>query len=544
MAATIEMGIQPDDRSTNVARYLRIRGRGMPDGTAVLAPRGNEPDGTIRYERLSFAQLDGESDALAHGLRASGVNAGTRVLLMVRPGSDLIRCCFALFKAGAVPVVIDPGMGMRSFLRCVERSQPEVLLGLPWVLWLSRAFRKAFASVRVRIPVGGKFRDWFGAFEDGEFPIHAAAADELAAVLFTSGSTGSPKGVRYGHGQFDGQVRLIRDSFGISEGEVDLPMLPIFALFNPALGMTTVVPQMNPGKPAMVNPARIIRAIEQCGVTNSFGSPVLWKKIAAHAESTGWKYANMRRILMAGAPVPPALLRRLQPVLPGARLISPYGATECLPVTAIEATTVLNETATGSESGAGTCVGLPVAGVTVRIIAITEEPISDLADARLLPEGEIGEILVTGPTVTDSYDGLPEATARAKIRDGDRCWHRMGDAGYLDAEGRLWFCGRLVERVQTASGTLYTDRVEGIMNTLPGVARSALIGIGQPPDQLPAMVIEPEPGARITEAQVRQHAAQFPQLPALAKICFCRSFPVDVRHNAKIHRLELAKRYA
>jgi len=530
--------------SKNVARFLGLQSRTQPDVDALKAPIGSGKDGRIRYETLSFAQLHAQSDQVAHGLSRKGIGPGCRVLLMVKPGSDLIRCCFALFKVGAVPVVIDPGMGLRSFLSCVERTRPEALLGIPLARFISGIFRKSFRSIQHRVSVGRGFSAWFNKFPPGGFPIHEPGADELAAILFTSGSTGPPKGVQYGHGQFDAQVRLIRETFSIQPGEVDLPMLPVFALFNPALGMTTVVPEMNPAKPAAADPARIIQAIRQCGVTNSFGSPVLWNKVAAFAAASGQRIPHLRRILMAGAPVPPALVARLRSHFPEARIWSPYGATECLPVSAIDGETILGKGASRTIEGAGTCVGRAVEGVNIRVIRIVENPIFSMKEAEPLESGQIGEIIATGPSVTKAYDGLPEATAMAKIPDeSGRIWHRMGDAGYVDEEGLLWFCGRIAERVLTADGPLYTDCCEGIINTVPGVRRSALIGLGEPGAQVPAIVIEPEEGNPPEEQAILEKAREHDLTRDIRTVFFCSAFPVDVRHNAKIHRLSLARRF-
>jgi acyl-CoA synthetase (AMP-forming)/AMP-acid ligase II len=531
------------DGSKNVARFLGLKAREQPEACALMAPQGRDRDGAIRYEQVSFAELHVQSEQVAYGLVAAGLKPGMRVLLMVKPGSDLIRCCFALFKTGAVPVVIDPGMGLKHFLSCVQRTRPEAIVGIPLAHWISRFFPKAFRSVVHRVRVGRRFGRWYKGFPQAGFPITEPSADELAAILFTSGSTGPPKGVCYGHGQFDAQVRLIRETFAIEPGEVDLPMLPIFALFNPALGMTTVVPEINPSKPATVEPEKILQAIRQCSVTTSFGSPVLWRKIASHAGKTGQQFPSMRRILMAGAPVPPALVGRLQPHFPQARIWSPYGATECLPVSAVDGE-MIRKAASLSATGAGTCVGHAVAGLQIHVIRIVDGIMGSLQEAEVLPPGEIGEIIATGPSVTESYDGLPEATARAKIRDvTGNVWHRMGDAGYLDEDGRLWFCGRLAERVITPDGVLYTDCCEGIFNTIEGVSRSALVGIGEAPDQQPAIVIEPEPGKRPSEAAILEEARRHDLTRPIRKVFFSTTFPVDVRHNAKINRLELAQRY-
>lgn len=528
--------------SANVARFLDLRAGEQPDRTAVLVPQGRK-NGQIQYERISFAELHSQSEQIAHGMVENGVRRGTRTLLMVRPGGDLIRCCFALFKVGAVPVVIDPGMGLKHFLSCVQRTRPEALVGISLAHLISRFFPGSFKSVNSRIKVSSRFSKWYGQFPSEQFPISEPGPDDLAAILFTSGSTGPPKGVCYGHGQFDAQVRLVRETFSIEPGEVDLPMLPIFALFNPALGMTTVVPEINPGKPAKAQPEKILQAIEECGVTNSFGSPVLWKKISRYANEHGKKYPSVRRILMAGAPVPPALVEQLKPCFPNARLWSPYGATECLPVSCIDGETILQSSAEKTTGGAGTCVGGAVAGVEIRIIPIVDGPIEQLADCERVKNGVIGEIIATGPSVTKAYDRLPEATHKAKIIDGDVVWHRMGDAGYIGENGLLWFCGRIAERVITCDGPMYTDCCEGIFNVIPGVNRSALVGLGEMPNQEPAIVIEPEPGMIIFEEEVLKQASKFEVTRAIKRAFTCKAFPVDVRHNAKIHRLELAKQF-
>jgi acyl-CoA synthetase (AMP-forming)/AMP-acid ligase II len=528
--------------SSNVARHLAAQAQIHPETAAVHAPL--RKGGRLEYATLTFARLYEETCQTAALFRKQGIVPQQRVLLMVRPGADLLRCCFALFLIGAVPVLIDPGMGLRSFLNCVRRSRPEAMVGIPLAHSVSRLFPRAFTSVRHRVRVGRGFADGIRREDGGAESFIVRKAEDPAAILFTSGSTGPPKGVSYEHGQFEAQVNLLRETFEVQPGEVDLPMLPVFALFNPALGMTTVVPEIHPGKPATVKPAKILAAIERCGVTTSFGAPVLWRKIAVYAEKRGLRFPAVRRLLMAGAPVPPALFARLRQVFPNAVLWSPYGATECLPVSAIEAEEVLGETAASTENGAGTCVGRPVAGVEVVILPITAAVRERFTTKESLPPGRIGEIVVTGPSVTRQYDGLPEATARAKTCDGEgRVWHRMGDAGYLDEKGRMWFCGRVAERVRTAEGDLFPDCCEGIFNTVPGVARSALIGFGEPGRQEPAMVIDPEKERAPEENALRRVAENHDITRGIRRFFFDRKFPVDVRHNAKIHRHVLARRY-
>jgi acyl-CoA synthetase (AMP-forming)/AMP-acid ligase II len=348
---------------------------------------------------------------------------------------------------------------------------------------------------------------------------------------------------------FVAQVEAIRAQYGIEPSEVDLPMLPVFALFNPALGMCTVVPEMNPSRPATVDPEKIVRAIQQNAVSNSFGSPALWTKIARYCEAHAVTLPSVRRILMAGAPVPPALMQQMEAIIPNGEIHTPYGATEALPVSSIASTEVLRATAARTASGEGTCVGKPLPGVDVAIIEPVDGPIATIDQVLELPVGVIGEMIVRGPSVTRGYDKRPDADAAAKIRDSDRHWHRMGDMGWLDAAGQLWFCGRKIERVLTPERPLYTDCCEAIFNAHSQVFRSALIDVG---GGCPAIVIEPEVGAFPRSdsdraefiASLRERAQAHALTSGIERFFFERSFPVDVRHNAKIHRLSLARKFA
>jgi acyl-CoA synthetase (AMP-forming)/AMP-acid ligase II len=628
--------VPPSAVNANIARHLAFMAEARPDRAALKVPRGRTPSGDIDYLALTFAELDAEVDAWCAHAPAAGVRRGDRTLVMVKQGLPLIASVFALFKLGAVPVVIDPGMGLKAFLGCVRHSRPTALVGIPLAQLLCRAFRRPFVTVKIRVAARSSLTARLTA--PGTLPpalrppLANSAAADLAAVLFTSGSTGAPKGVCYEHGMFDAQVRLIRETYGIEPGEIDLPMLPLFALFNPALGLTTIVPEIDPRRPATVNPQKIVQAIRQESVTNSFGSPTLWTKIADHCLATGVTLPSLRRVLCAGAPVPAALWEKSRHFLPHGRLHSPYGATEALPVSTISSADtptqchvirdtsppelpssepgkchVLRDTLDRSDSAVGAslmgawgaCVGWPIRGIEVKIIAIADGPIATLADARELPPGQIGEIIVHGPVVTQLYDAAPEVTALAKIRDakaeepgnnhrasplreqgtgtpGEKisdkdsaapaalesfglghlefetsaplrgaAWHRMGDCGYFDQDGRLWFCGRKVERVETAAGPLFTEPCERVFRPHPRVGRCALIGLGERGRQRPALVVETavkNPGARRTFArELRALALTHRTTAAIDLFYFHPRFPVDVRHNAKIHRLALAK---
>lgn len=541
----------PAENSCNVARFLRESAERVPDNCAVRFPtgRGNAP------RALTFAQLDRFTAGTAALFRARGIRAGTRTLLMARPGAELILCAFALFRIGAVPVAIDPGMGLKSFLRCVKKTAPEALVGIPLALAARRVFFRKFASVKIAVAVGTRafFRaaENFSRDENLDLGIARSGAEDLAAILFTSGSTGAPKGVCYTHGIFDAQREIIRDFYGIRPGEIDLPLLPIFALFDPALGMTTIAPEMNPAKPASLDPEKIVRAIRENNVSVSFGSPILWRKIAEYCDARGETLPSLRRVLCAGTSVPPALTALLKKTLPNAEIHSPYGATENLPVSDVTADEVLTRTGTLTDGGRGTCTGKILPQNRVRIIPIRDEAVASFADVPVLAENCPGEICVCGPTTTREYFNDAPATRAAKIVDpaDGSLWHRMGDVGYIGSDGELWFLGRKAERVETPAGTLFTEACEPIFNTHPDVFRSALIGLGARGNETPAIVVELRAGTP------KRRRSEIPaELRALALRCGAtkdirrffvhpEKFPVDVRHNAKIHRLTLKKYY-
>lgn len=530
----------------NIARFLAQTAREMPDRPAVFVQR----DGS----QITFAQLEATCNRYANGLSDAGFRRGMRVLVMIKPGLDFIAVTFALLKIGALPVMIDAGMGLRNMLRCIKQVRPEAMIGIAQAHLLRLLRPGAFASVRQVASVG---RPWFGGgpslrqlHDDSSeaFAVVPAAAEDKAAILFTSGSTGPAKGVVYEHGMFDAQLRSLRECYGLERGEIELATFPLFALFCPALGMTCIFPDMDFSRPGRANPAVLVRAINDYQPTNAFGSPALWRRVSEYCVERDLKLSGLRRILLAGAPVDWRLLERLRECVEGAtRIYTPYGATESLPVASIGDEEILGDCLAKTRSGGGICVGQPLPGRRVKIIRISDEPIATWSDDLELPVGRTGEIVVSGQVVTKEYFDLPNANALAKIRDGDRIWHRSGDAGYFDPHGRLWYCGRKAHRVVTVKGPLFSVCCEGVFNQHRGVARSALVGVQRGDSQEPVLIIEP--GADGYRAPAKRQALSKELLEigmgvsatqGIGKILFRRSLPVDVRHNAKIDREALA----
>ena len=536
----------PHTDIVNISHPLAEMARLQPDTPAIIFPQ--------EKRTLTFNELNQQSNLLAAGLERIGITRGTRTALLVPPGPELFSLTFALFKAGAVPVFIDPGIGAANMKGCLEEAEPVAFIGIPKAHVARRLLGWGKLTIRILVTVGGG-RIWGGMpleevarkGVEATFAPTATTRDEIAAILFTSGSTGPPKGAVYTHGNFMAQVDALRELYDIRPGEIDLPTFPLFALFAPALGMTAVIPHMDFTRPGKVDPLRIISVAREYRTTTMFGSPALLNRVSRFGAPAGEKLPHLKRVISAGAPVPPAVLQRYSAMLPeDAEIFTPYGATEALPVSSIGSREILGETARLTGEGRGICVGKPVNSIKVAIIPISDAPIDVWSDDLPLPPWEVGEITVSGPQVTRTYLNRPEATRLAKIPEttGGH-WHRMGDLGYLDNEGRIWFCGRKAHRVVTSGETLYTIPVEGVFNTHPKVFRTALVGVGAAGNQKPVLCVELEKKtSKIEQEQVKRElleiGSRYPHTRGITEILFHPSFPVDIRHNAKIFREKLA----
>ncbi len=531
---------------------LTRQAEARPDAVAVAEPLDYDRQGKRRYRSITFRELDHDSSNIARGLRAWGVPQGARLALLVRPGIGFISLVFGLLKAGMVVVLIDPGMGRGNLLQCLADAEPEGFVAIPMVHAVRILLRRRFPKARWNVTVG---RRWFWGGKtlnelrsprtiQGDRPIFRGEstlssmssdrkmdqspeqgeiaptmADDPAAIIFTTGSTGPPKGVLFTHRTFDAQVSEIQNFYGIQAGEIDLPCFPMFGLFNCMMGVTTVIPEMDPTRPAAVDPRKILEAAGDWKITQAFGSPAVWNRVGRYCEERRVKLPTLRRVLSAGAPVPSQTLRWMMNCIhPEGEMHTPYGATEALPVASISAAERLGETDAQTRDGAGVCVGGKFPGIAWKVIRIVDGPIDGFEEIEELPAGEIGELIVSGAQVTRRYVTRIEANRTGKILDGGIVWHRMGDAGYFDAQNRFWFCGRVAHRVLTSRGPLYPIRCEAIFNRHPGVYRSALVGIGPAGEQRPIMIIEPLPGKMPKTPEGKKNLlAEIRRLPEAAR---------------------------
>ena len=528
--------------TSNISGYLRKNADVSPDKPALLNP-----------ERISYRELDAEVDRYSFFLEKSGIKPGTKTILMVPAGPEMLYITFALFRISAIPVMIDPGMGIRALLKALEGVNAEAFIGIPKAHLLILIRPSVFRNVKIRLTTAGC---WFPGvkkiikYSEAERMIYPALKDDpgrMAAIFFTSGSTGLAKGVVYTAGMLNHQVSRTKEIFNIGSDAIDLCTFPLLGLFAICHGNSSVIADMDMIHPARIDPARVTKNITDFGCTQMFGSPMILNRLSRYWNIHGIRTGTLSLVVTAGAPVQFKILEEFNRFSGSETGIhTPYGATEALPVTDITypELKILSDRPVSEN---GICLGHPVKGLDVRIIKITDDPIRVWDRTLLLSDGQVGEIAVKGPWVSTEYFNNSDANRLSKIPDpaDDTIWHRMGDVGKADEDGRIWFYGRKAHRVITRSGTLFTIPCEAVYNAHPLVSRSALVGVPSRDGNYkqPVICIQLEPGNRPSKF-LREELMQMGRSNRLTEeismILFFKSFPVDPRHNAKIFREKLA----
>ncbi|RWX56867.1 peptide synthase [Photobacterium chitinilyticum] len=582
------MPLMDVEHQANICRHLKRAAKETPESLAVAVQK-RLLTGKYRYQELSFGELDADSDRIARALAGYGIARGMKAVLMVTPSLDFFALTFALFKAGVIPILVDPGMGIKNLKQCFAEAEPDAFIGIPKAHIARCLFGWGKPSVRRLLTVGGselfaralggislKALLKAGAQTPAVYRVSNEMAllgnDEMAAILFTSGSTGTPKGVVYTHAMFEAQINVLRNDYGIVLGERDLATFPLFSLFGPALGMASIVPDMDASKPITANPANLFAAIEQYQCSNMFVNPALIERLGQAGVALSHTLPSIRRVISAGAPATISSIARFSKMLnDGVEVLNSYGATESLPLTMIGSEQLLNTTDV-TDSGGGICVGKPVDGVDVAIIAITEDSIPAWDEALRLPANTVGEIVVKGPMVSSGYYRRASATEHAKILDSytgtndagasdtspnkPSVRHRMGDLGYLDLHGQLWMCGRKAHRVEANrvdskydEHSYFSIPCERIFNTHPKVKRTALVSVEIKGETVPLLCVELEKGIKLEQSELAINSfydelkaigAKHRQTAGIVDFLIHPDFPVDIRHNAKIFREKLA----
>lgn len=538
----------------NIAEIVRERAAREGELPAII-----DRDGTV-----TFRELDERAARIAARLRAIGVVPGDRALVMHPIAAPLYAWLIALFRLGATVVVLDPSAGRAHLDRCCRLAAPRLFIGTPRAHVLrimSGGVRRiplrvvaaagngagGEASLASRLIPGVRARISAKASNSATAAGHRDTRiepcdEQMAALLtFTSGSTGQPKAVVRTHGFLLAQHRVIDASFQLRAGMRDLTALPIFVLSNLASGVASIIPDADLRRPGAIDAAPVCRQIARHAPHTLTASPALLERIVSHARASGQSLDSFTHIFTGGAPVLPRLLRSLREVAPRAVITAVYGSTEAEPIAEIDLHDISQDDFARMRNGAGLLTGRPVEAIDLRIIADHwGTPLGPFDDAALdqvtLPAGSIGEIVVAGPHVLAGYlDGVGDEETKMRVMTrgaGTRIWHRTGDAGYLDAHGRLWLMGRCSAKIQDAAGTVYPFAVECGAQEIDGVRRAALVARNGGR----VLVVEIEPAAMSASASGAVAATLRQELAAanLADIAIVPEIPVDSRHNAKI----------
>lgn len=531
--------IDPGGTGANVLAVLRdVAGR-VPGRPALVMGEGRA---------ISFARLWERIDRASAGLRQRGIQPGDRAIVMIPMSIDLYVALLALLKIGAVAVFVDPWIGRRQIAAFAAFAEPRAYLGIPrshLLRWLEPALRRVPLSVTTgRRLAGLPARLTLAELEvaAGNGWIHPAAPDDSALITFTSGSSGEPKGADRTHGFLLAQHRALAATFPVrnhENAEADMPMFPIFALNNLALGVTSVVPEMDFRRVERVDPAPVLAQMAAGEVRTCTASPPFFDRLAPAIRAAGGR-VRLRRILTGGAPVSDSQLRAWQRDLPDTEIVVAYGSTEAEPVAHLAAGERLEAVSGVRPRTPGFCAGRPIDRIQARVIRIHPGPVElgegGWADWEV-PPGEIGELAVTGEHVCKSYYRNPKAVAENKISDLEgRVWHRMGDTGYLDGDGRFWLCGRVHSTIRRDGQEIHPQLVEqAARGEDPRIRRLAAVGL---PDlalgERVVLVLETEAGeGDALEKAVADRLAAAGL--AVDEIRTTRvSLPVDPRHNSKI----------
>ena len=484
-------------------------------------------DGADRSS-VTFSELDSRVATFAQALVQHGVEAGERVAVLVPPSIDLIALVYACWRIGAVTVIADRGLGLNGLGSAVKSSRVQHLVGIRSAVIAARTLRWAPRASLIDLKSLQKSMQLEGLKQLGR---PEPKDDAMAAILFTSGATGPAKGVRYTHRQLGAQRDILQRVYNITDADSFVAAFAPFALFGPALGITTGLADMDVTSPATLTAKALDDACRATQATMVFASPAALVNVLKTASSNVNSLHQVRLVMSAGAPVPIETLRHMQKLCPQAEMHTPYGMTEVLPVADLS----LQQREDVGE-GSGVCVGRAVDGCNVKVVSI-DGGISEL------PIGVTGEIAVSAPWMSLGYNRLWLTQQNARFESDGFTWHRTGDVGHIDGDGNLWIEGRVVHMIHTADGSMTPVPIEVACEKISGVKRAAAVGIGDKGVQQLVMVLETDqakedPAPDQLAAQVREALAGLD----VVAIWETKKLPVDIRHNSKIDRTALAQK--
>jgi acyl-coenzyme A synthetase/AMP-(fatty) acid ligase/pimeloyl-ACP methyl ester carboxylesterase len=500
---------------------------------------------------VSWKLLSRRVRQIASGLSAIGVRKGDRVSLLIQPGADLTAVLYACLRIGAIVVVADAGLGLKGLTRAVRGAWPDHVIGaapgliaaraLGWPGQKISAVTLTPATARA-LDVTHSLSELISLGADETLPA-APGPGDTAAVLFTSGSTGPAKGVVYTHDQLSAVAEALSAQYHVGVGTGLVAGFAPFALLGPALGATSVTPDMKVTSPKTLTAVAVAAAVAAVDAKVLFLSPAAVANVVATSGDLRpadlAALTSVESFLSAGAPVSESLLASVSELMPNATAHTPYGMTEGLLMTDISLDGIRAVDAT--IGAGGVCVGVPAATTRVLISALDAlgEPTGFPADDADVT----GEIVVSAPHVKDHYDRLwlTDRASKRETPDAGR-WHRTGDVGHLDSDGRLWVEGRLPHVLVTAEGIITPVGPEQRIESVPAVARAAVVGIGPKGTQQIVAVVEATMESKTVRlASPEMVAAVRAASPvSIAAVIVVPALPTDIRHNSKIDRVRLS----
>lgn len=524
--------------NANLAYLLEEQAALRPHTAALMDGSAGTP------RRMTFAQLNTGAAQAASLLKAQGLAKGDRVLVFHPMAAELYVALGALFRLGLAAVFVDPSAGIDHINRCCRLAQPAALLATP------KAHLLRLKSVELRrIPV--KFATGIGApgavrwSRRGNMrpdnTIEACAEDTPALATFTSGSTGLAKMAVRSHGLLRQQHCALEETQRLGEDDIVLSTLPVFVLSHVASGVCTLIPNVDVRHPGRVEASPLVRQIVDEQVTCIEGSPALFERIERYCKGADVKLPSVEKVYAGGAPIFPDLMQRLQRIMPNATVTAVYGSTEAEPIAHISLDEIGADDMQAMVGGAGLLAGEVVSSAQLCIVPDAGgAPIGPFEpqafDDHCLPAEQPGEIVVSGPHVLRGY-WQGQGDAETKFRVGETVWHLTGDAGYLDATGRLWLLGRCVAKIEDARGVLYPFAVECAARQHPEIKHAALVA--HKGRRLLALELHNgEVHAGSANDDGRQDIAHALRMKLawahVDEVRILRHLPVDKRHNAKV----------
>jgi long-chain acyl-CoA synthetase len=502
----------------NLASVLEHPARLTPDRVAI----------TCGPQQLTYAELDAKAGQVAAGLHAMGIRAGDHVALSCPNIPWFPIVYFGILKAGAAVVPINVLLKPREIAYHLKDSEAKAVLAFEGTPELPIGAMCREAAAQAGTPHVVVFPGDAASLMREPDGFHSPRREphDTAVILYTSGTTGHPKGAELTHGNMVTNAVASHNMFipifnGGTEQPVTLITLPLFhstaqtAQMNAALygGFRLVLlPRFDP--------AAVLEAFARERIGLWIGVPTMYWALLDHARASGADVsaaaASLRLCVSGGAPMPVELLRAFEQAF-SVRILEGYGLSETSPVV------TFNQLQRPSKPGT---VGLPIFGVDVRCVDEHDQPV---------PAGERGEVIVRGPNVMKGYYGRPEATAEA-MRGG---WFRTGDIGQLDADGYLSIVDRKKDMILRGGFNVYPREIEEVLLTHPAVAMAAVIGVPDPRlgEEVKAVLVR-RAGASVTAEELtawcREQMAAF-KYPRIVE--FRDALPVSA--TGKILKREL-----